>query len=177
MPKVGEVLLHKSIFSFEKVAEGNLGQVLRWSCQVQFSLFSRQETFLFIFSSSASFHFIKTSMSLIVLLYVQDWFPNQLSWNATKFRVLSQRRAVWRLLSSLQRKTASFPFCENWGESLEKTLILLNLIMIVVQCTAVMYNKLEWSVHTERGWGSGFQIKSAAGGSWLLELVHSVLCC
>ena len=40
--KLEKFLYMESIFSFEKVAEGNLGQVLRWSCQVQFSLFSAQ---------------------------------------------------------------------------------------------------------------------------------------
>ena len=75
----------------------------------------------------------------------------------------------------MQQKTASFSFCEILGESLERSLILLKLIMIIAQCTTVVY-LLEWSVHTEHRTGEGvdFKLNQQQGA---LELVHFVLCC
>ena len=113
VPKVGEVLVQKSIFSFEKVAEGNLGQVLRWSCQVQFSLFSRQETFLFIFSSFASFHFIKTSMSLMHSIHFLVYRTNFQIKSYEILPILVFCHIEWLFegfLSSLQRNAVSFLF-------------------------------------------------------------------
>ena len=51
-----------------------------------------------------------------------------------------------------------FSFCENCAELLERVLILLTLIMIVVQCTAVVY-LLEWSV----GEGVDFKLNQQQG--------------
>ena len=64
-----------------------------------------------------------------------------------------------------------FSFCENCDELLERALILLNLIMIVVQCAAIVYF-LEWSVHTEHRVGErvDFKLNQQQGA---LELVHS----